>query len=134
MSNTAIDPKKVISFPQGIPGFEDITKYRVSHKEVDGTYAYWLESCDRPGIDFTLLDPVDCGLHYDLKLNDDEQNLIGATAAENLAVFLVIREGDDETSGINANVGGPIIINTTKQLGMQKVINHARRIATIVSE
>lgn len=132
MSSTMIDPNKVISFPVGIPGFEEVKEYRVSHKHVDDKTAFWLESCDDSGLDFTLLDPLDCGLHYDLSLTDDEQNIIDAKDVNDLAVFLIVRKDDDLQNGLNANVGGPIILNMKKQIGMQKVIYNRKSVATII--
>ena len=43
-----IDPGKILTFPQGIPGFEKYTKFNVFHKEENNISAYWLESCDSP--------------------------------------------------------------------------------------
>ncbi len=68
----AVDKKreKIFTFPQGIPGFEEYTTFRKFHKDDDAVSAYWLESCDSPEVTFTLVDPTEYDLNYDLYLSD----------------------------------------------------------------
>lgn len=133
-----IESDKVLTFPRGIPGFEKYTTYIVYHKEENDISAFWLESCEDPSITFTLVDPGQYGLSYELELTDEERALLGAEKAEELGVFMVLSK-KEATAGatpmINANIIGPIIINPRTQLGLQKVIlrSHLRQ-ATIVQQ
>jgi len=61
-----IDSEKIFTFPQGIPGFEEYTTFKIFHKDDNAVSAYWLESCDSPAITFTLVDPTEYDLNYDL--------------------------------------------------------------------
>lgn len=120
-----IDSGKIITFPAGIPGFEKYTTFRIFHKEENNILAYWLEACDSAEITFTLVDPTSYGLHYEINLTDEEQELLKASDPRAIAVFLILSKGDTlgaENSGLNANIGGPILINPEAKLGIQKVI------------
>jgi flagellar assembly factor FliW len=129
-----IDSEKVLTFPRGIPGFEKYTTYVVYHKEENDLSAYWLESCDKPEVTFTIVDPGQYGLSYALELTDEERELLGAEGAEELGVFMMLskKEGSGKPSPVlNANIAGPVIINPRTRLGLQKVIHRSRLTAVV---
>ncbi len=135
--NTQADSEKIFTFPRGIPGFEKYTKYILFHKEEDNNNAYWLESCDTPGVTFTLVEPGQYGLSYELELTEEEQDLLQTEDAKTLGVFLVLSKGggtDTKTTGLNANITGPIIINAQNRLGLQKVLQKSHLSTLIVED
>ncbi|WP_457576888.1 flagellar assembly protein FliW [Desulfomarina sp.] len=120
-----VDSEKILTFPQGIPGFEKYTTYLLFHKEENDFSAYWLESCDSPKVTFTLVDPGQYGISYQLELTEKEQELLGAASPADLGVFLILskhEEGENRPAGLHANIAGPVIINPQNRLGLQKVI------------
>ena len=136
-NNPTIDSDKILTFPHGIPGFEKYTTYVVYHKEENNISAFWLESCEEPKVTFTLVDPGQYGLNYELELTDEERDLLKAEKAEELGIFMVLSKKEDSgksTPALNANIAGPIIINPRTQLGLQKVICRSTLQATIVQE
>lgn len=121
-----INKEKTITFPNGIPGFQGCNEFRLSMKQDDdGTMVYWLESIDNTAVTFSLVDPVAFGLNYQLTLSDEEMKLLQADNAENIAVLLMVSKNEQAESGypLNANIQGPLIINTASRLAMQKVIS-----------
>lgn len=137
VNNPIIDSDKILTFPLGIPGFEKYTTYVVYHKEENDISAFWLESCEEPKVTFTLVDPGQYGLNYELELTDEERNLLQAEKAEELGIFMVLSKkenGVKSTPGLNANIAGPVIINLRTQLGLQKVIFRSNLKTTIVQE
>ncbi len=137
VNNPTIDADKILTFPRGIPGFEKYTTYVVYHKEENDISAFWLESCDEPKVTFTLVDPGQYGLSYELELTDEERNLLQAEKAEELGIFMVLSKKDNNgksTPTLNANIVGPIIINPRTQLGLQKVIYRSHLNTVIVQE
>ncbi len=137
VNNPTIDADKILTFPQGIPGFEKYTTYVVYHKEENDLNAFWLESCEEPKVAFTLVDPGQYGLSYELELTDEERDLLKAEKAEELGIFMVLskKDGDGKTAPVlNANIVGPIIINPRTRLGLQKVIYRSRGGTVIVQD
>lgn len=119
------DSDKIITFPQGIPGFETYTKYTLFHKEEKEVSAYWLESIDAPKVAFTLVDPTIYGLNYALDLSSEEQDILEVDDPKLLAILLMLsktEEAEGTASALNANIVGPIIINMKNRLGLQKVL------------
>jgi len=137
VNNRIIDSDKILTFPEGIPGFEKYTTYRVYHKEENDISAFWLESCEEPKVTFTLVDPAQYGLNYELELTDEERTLLQAEKAEELGVFMVLskkEESGKSAAALNANIAGPIIINPRTRFGLQKVIYRSHLNAVIVQE
>ena len=125
---------KIVHFPQGIPGFEDYTNYNIFHKEEKGYSVYWLESVDSPKVTFTLVDPTMFGLHYTIQLSDSEEKVLGANDPNQLAVLMMLSKPESENGAcLSANISGPVIINTTNQRGMQKVLVR-RQVAVNIAE
>ncbi len=119
----SIQSEKVITFPQGIPGFEEYTTFKIFHKDDGKVSAYWLESCESPSVTFTLVDPTAYDLNYDIFLSDVEQKTIKADNPLDIGVFLMLKK-KEESNGtlIDANIAGPLVINIQEQLGIQKVL------------
>jgi flagellar assembly factor FliW len=131
-----IDNEKIFTFPQGIPGFEEYTTFKVFHKDDESVSAYWLESCDNPKVTFTLVDPTEYDLNYDLYLDDNEQKIIQASDPMDLGIFLMLIKPENElqqNNSIGANIGGPLILNVPQQLGLQKVLGKTKVNVNIVA-
>lgn len=129
-----IDGEKIFTFPQGIPGFEEYTTFRIFHKDDSMVSAYWLESCENPKVTFTLVDPTDYDLNYDLYLDDQEQKIIEATDPMDIGVFLVLIKGEHENQPqIGGHISGPLILNVPRQLGLQKVLSKTRLKVNVVA-
>jgi len=132
-----IDPGKIVTFPQGIPGFEKYTKFNICHKEENDISASWLESCDSPKITFTLVDPTTYGLNSELDLSDEEQKILGNSDPFELAILMMLSKSEDaqdRKSALNANIAGPIVINPKTRIGLQKVIVRSHINLNIVQE
>ena len=131
-----IDAEKGVTFPQGIPGFEKYTTYRVYHKEENDFRAFWLESCEEPGITFAIVDPVQYGLGYSLELTEEERHLLQAEGAEELGIFMMLskKEEGGSSPALNANIAGPIVINPRTRRGLQKHIRRADVTTMIVQQ
>ncbi|MGQ9659223.1 MAG: flagellar assembly protein FliW [Thermochromatium sp.] len=123
------DVPATITFPAGIPGFEHLTTYRLTYSDTESGRVYRLHAEDDAEIQFTLVDPRLYSLNYVLELDDTEQSLLQAEDPGQILVLLMLWKDEtasDGVSGLNANIGGPILINVVKGLGMQKIIASPR--------
>ena len=127
MQQPSIQSEKIFTFPKGIPGFEEYTTFKIFHKDDGNVSAYWLESCETPVVTFTLVDPTAYDLNYDIFLDDSEQQAIKADNPLDIGVFLMLKKDEDGTvAQLGANIGGPLVINVQKQLGLQKVLKRQK--------
>lgn len=137
-NQTQIDPEKIITFPQGLPGFEDDHRFSMFHSETDkgeNSKLFWLESLDNPDVGFTVVDPTLYGLNYVIDLTDEEQALLQSSDPNQILVLLILAKNDENQPGepkVHANIAGPILINTESRVALQKVLTHSRVEVNIV--
>jgi flagellar assembly factor FliW len=120
-----IDPESILTFPLGIAGFENLTRYKLFHEEKEQPIVYWLQAIDDPDVAFSVVDPAQFGLYYDITLTDEETALLQVESENDIAVMLIAYKQNSDTAGsdnVRANINGPVIINARTRLGMQKVL------------
>ncbi|MBK5968598.1 MULTISPECIES: flagellar assembly protein FliW [Thiorhodovibrio] len=135
-----IDANKIITFPQGLPGFEDDHRFTMFHNsdgkpEEQSNKLFWLESLDSPDVRFTVVDPTLYGLNYVIDLNDEEQALLQSKDPNEILVLLMLARNDESDAAkpkVHANIAGPILINTENRLALQKVLTRSRVEVNIV--
>lgn len=119
-----IDPESILTFPQGIPGFENCTRFKLFHEDKAQPVVHWLQSIDDPNVSFSVVDPAKFGLNYEITLTDEEVKQLSVENTGDIAVMLIAYKPQAGTAGANvsANINGPILLNIRARLGMQKVL------------
>jgi flagellar assembly factor FliW len=118
------DPKTVIEFPAGVPGFEACKKFKLFHEEGKPTL-FFLQSLEKPEVVFSLGDPGLLNLSYEVTLSDAEQKLLETAPGDELVLVVIVYRDEKEenkAAAVKANMFAPIILNITKRRGMQKVL------------
>ena len=128
-----VAPDRVIEFPLGLPGFEDLRRFSVFHPETPADPVYFiLQSVDDPAVAFHIADPGRFGFGYEIHLSDQEAATIAlADPADAAVAVLLIRDGGP----LRANLDAPLVINTRSRLALQYVCDkvgtdHRRIVAT----
>lgn len=123
----AIDPDTILSFPQGIPGFEGCTEFKLFHEQDANPVVYFLQAVSDPDVTFSVVDPTVLGFHYELPLGAEEAALLQMDRIDDIAVLLMLSERDQkqpmrQTTGtkIRPNITSPILVNTRTRIGFQK--------------
>lgn len=120
-----IDPESTLTFPRGVAGFENCTRFKLFHdNKVSQPIVHYLQSLDDPDLALSLVDPATFGLNYELLLTDEETDLLKLENTEHVLVMLVAYRAGEKPAGQNvaANINGPIILNTQSRIGLQKVL------------
>ncbi|MFZ2161839.1 MAG: flagellar assembly protein FliW [Sideroxyarcus sp.] len=118
------DEKSVITFPEGLPGFEKCKRFKLIH-EVDKPTFFFLQSLDDPAVLFSLGDPALLNISYEVTLSDAEQKLLDSGPGDELALVVIVYTDEKakfKPAGIKANMFAPIVLNITKRRGLQKVL------------
>ncbi len=124
-----IDQASIITFPRGLVGFEEATRFKLFH-EADEPTIFYLQSIDRPDLAFSVVRPEVFNCFFELVLDDDESRLLELEEPVEAEVLLMLskaeegEEVEDRATGakINANLKGPLIINLRSRKGLQKVV------------
>ena len=115
-----IDPAKIITFPEGILGFEDLKRYAIQVFEEYEPF-HWLISVDDPEVLFPLISPKLVKEDYDPEVLTDDIKLVGEYQEADLLLYLIATIGSGEDK-VTANLKGPVFINQARALGQQVVL------------
>ena len=128
-----VSPEKVISFPNGLVGFEQSKRYILAHQEgSDQPSSYTLQSLDEPTLAFQIIDPANLGYNYELALSDAETALLQSPEPEDVAVMQVLfKKEEGDKASITPNLRAPLVINTKLRVGLQKVMESLRPYITL---
>lgn len=111
--------EKVIVFQEGIPGFEELTRFiLLEDKEIEGFL--YLQSVEDKNICFVMTDPYNLKLDYTPSINESYFEKLGGGADEDFALYAIacIKEVIQEST---INLAGPILIHTKNMKGIQVI-------------
>ena len=115
-----INKDDIIQFPYGIPGFLDEKKFYIF--PLDGTDLFVLQSVKTTEVAFIVTDPFALFPQYGFDLPDETIEKLEIQTEKDVVTFaiLTLREPFKETT---ANLQAPLVINQTKKLGKQVILN-----------
>jgi len=117
------ESEQELFFPSGLLGFAGCRHYKLHRfKPGDGSDSpfFTLNATDQDLI-FPLIHPASIALDYRFPITPELLTGLGATSAQELVPLLIVTVREP-IENITVNLKGPIIINTTKGLGLQLVI------------
>lgn len=118
-----IAPDRIIEFPNGLPGFEQMHRFSVFHPEGEAQPNYHiLQSLDDASVAFHIADPARLGFDYEIALSDEDAAILKLKDAADVAVAVMLIK-DDAGGALRANVQAPLIMNTRSRLGLQHVFS-----------
>ena len=131
------NPQTVLSFPEGIPGFEQSSEFKFFHQEEDNAVVY-LQSLNDPDLVFSVISPDTLNIFYEFSLNDEEVALLKLDDVQDVFVMLIVYKSSDDTEkhplDINANIMAPLVINSKARIGIQKRLTGTERLITIKAD
>ena len=119
-----IADSSVITFNKGIPGFEESKEYvLIPADEQEETPFFFLQSIDREEVNFFLVDPFSFFKEYDIKLENQMVEKLELESPTD-AIVLTTVTAKGEIKDATTNLKAPLVINNSKQLGMQIVLDN----------
>lgn len=110
----------VITFPNGIIGFEDTHRYTLISPLGDETFPMWLQSVEGKTPCFVVYDPMQIYSDYSFEITDEEQQLLKIEDAQYRCLAVAIVPDDYKKTTINLRC--PIVINTRDNVAAQVVL------------
>lgn len=114
-----ISENDVVTFNEGLLGFSELRKFVLLDDPTDEIFA-WLQSCERPGVAFPILEPELFLAGYKTQLNKHDLEALNLKAQERVRIFLIVTIPDDVTQ-MTANLKAPVVINVKDRLAKQVV-------------
>lgn len=113
-----VDDDKVLTFPEGIPGF--VGKRYVLVHDVRNPAIQWLQSGEDPAVAFLIMDPIQLRPDYVAAPKNEEIRLIdpGEEPEKTVVVRVIVRSAEKKGE-LYVNFFAPLLFNVEKRLGMQ---------------
>ena len=120
-----VDDDKIITFPKGLPGFEDERRFFLMD-HAGSSKIKWLHSVDNPGLALVVADPFGLFEDYRPDVPDEIARDLGIADPDGALVLtvLTVRAGQQEGEPpmISANLLAPIVISKERRRGAQVVL------------
>lgn len=127
-----VAPDKVIEFPRGMPGFDELRNFTLLHPEGEDPKYFVLQSLDLPEVAFNLTDPARFGFNFEISLSDDDAAALELAAPEEAAVVvMLVRDGEGH---LRANLNAPLVLNLRSRRGIQHVFSRLNYEVTVRGE
>lgn len=117
-----IDPSTVINFPNGIPGFEDQTRFKLFHQESENPLIFWLQSLDDESLVFSVAQPSIFNINYDFVLTDAEEAILEIEDTSDVLILIILHKDSSDQSAVKGSIKSPLVINSAKRIGLQKIL------------
>jgi flagellar assembly factor FliW len=117
-----VDDEKIITFPYGLPGFEDCRRFVLLEYPFSSLFRC-LQSTDRPEVAFVVADPLN--LVADFKVTPGNAGLMEWRQEDprNIKVLVILNIPPGRPRDMTANLMAPLIINMRTRRGRQVVID-----------
>ncbi|WP_432743694.1 flagellar assembly protein FliW [Methylobacter sp. G7] len=126
-----IDSNTIINFPNGIPGFEDQTRFKLFHQEGDNPLIFWLQSLDDESLTLSVAQPSIFNINYNFELNDAEEAILGIEDIADTLILIILHKDETDQPTIKGAIKSPLVINCTKRIGLQKVLGQVDQSITL---
>lgn len=120
-----ISEDNILTFEDGIPGFEGLKRYAEIENEDTENPLHWLQSVDDENLSFIIVNPFLLLPDYEFKLDDTITSELDIKEPAEVLVFsiVVIPENPQE---MRINLRAPIIINVRNKRGAQYILDDNR--------
>ncbi|MBR3518306.1 MAG: flagellar assembly protein FliW [Lachnospiraceae bacterium] len=116
-----IDDDKMISFPNGIVGFPELTDFALIHDAEKGNQGgiRWLQSVQEPNFAMPVVDPLVIRTDYNPSVDDELLKVIGE--GEDLLVLVTITVPND-LKKMSINLKAPLVVNVETRKAVQVIL------------
>lgn len=115
-----VPKENLLTFPEGLPGFDKLYRFALFHDEENRSIHY-LQSVDDPAIRLPVAAPQWFNIDYQIALSDEEAQALAVDSDDELMVLVALSQQEDGQPP-RVNLQGPIVLNTSKRLALQKVL------------
>ena len=121
-----IEDEKILTFDNGIMGFEDMKRWTLIYDIEKGSEGpiSWFQSLDMAELALPVINPYTVTAVYEPFVEDELLKPLGEFKDEELVTFLTITIPSEDPSKTTANFRAPILINPVNRKGIQVIVNN----------
>ncbi len=121
MSAPAPNDETLLTFPKGLVGFPNLTRFRL-YEPPDGYPIKFLQATDAEWVSFTCIDPAAIKPDYEVPLGDEDAQALGLEQPSDAMVLTLVVIPEDARK-MTTNLAGPLVVNVKTRVGYQIVLN-----------
>ena len=115
-----IEEKKIIQFPNGLPGFEDIKEFIILPLEKESPFAI-LQSIKQQEIGFVVAFPFVFKQDYAFDLAEEDKEELQIESPDDLITYTIVTLKEPFNHS-TINLQAPVLINHKQKIGKQLVL------------
>ena len=121
-----IEDEKILTFDNGIMGFEDMKRWTLIYDIEKGSEGpiSWFQSLDMAELALPVINPYTVIAVYEPVVEDELLKPLGEFKDEELVTLLTITIPSEDPSKTTANFRAPILINPVNRKGIQVIVNN----------
>lgn len=121
-----IEDEKILTFDNGIMGFEDMKRWTLIYDIEKGSEGpiSWFQSLDMAELALPVINPYTVTAVYEPVVEDELLKPLGEFKDEELVTLLTITIPSEDPSKTTANFRAPILINPVNRKGTQVIVNN----------
>lgn len=112
----------ILTFPEGLFGFEDSKEYLLIHFEEHNHALLCLQNLQDADLAFALINPFYLMPEYNPELNSEDMKALNLTDDSEVSYY-VICVAHDETADSTVNLKCPVVINPGNRLARQIIMD-----------
>lgn len=120
-----VDSKDIITFKEGMLGFDNLKKYYVVDPD-DETFILWLQSVEDGSVAFPIIEPNIFKHDYSIHLLPSELLSLDLQNLTESTVYTVLTIPKGDIVNMSANLKAPIVINTKTKMARQIVLQDSK--------
>lgn len=120
-----LEEDKILTFENGIMGFEDFKRYTILFDSDDGAEPMisWLQSLDEEMLALPVVNPLLVKEDYNPVVEDELLKSLGELTEENIVILLTMTIPQD-IEKMSVNLKAPIVINSDTRKGCQVIVEN----------
>jgi len=120
LGEVTIEEKKIIQFPNGLPGFEDIKEFIILPLEKESPFAI-LQSIKQQEIGFVVAFPFVFKQDYAFDLAEEDKEELQIESPDDLITYTIVTLKEPFNNS-TINLQAPVLINHQQKIGKQLVL------------
>jgi flagellar assembly factor FliW len=118
-----INEEGIVTFENGLPGFEDLQQFVFIQEDQQQPYAY-MQSVDDCDVSFIIVNPFLFFPDYEFDITDADQAELNIETEQDVHIWTVMSIADSiETATVN--LIAPLLINFKARLGKQVILHQS---------
>lgn len=116
-----VDEEIVITFPEGLIGFEQCRRFVVVRHEESSAFR-WLQSLDMPAVAFPIIEPNQVRPDYAPTIGDADARALDLDSDTHALLFTIVTVPPGQPQEMTVNLLGPLVINVLTRRGRQVIV------------